>query len=113
VLCSEAEQAVAQAHARMSDSPSDTTQDSSTTAGHPEPDSLSDRDVAAGATGQAEQIPTDAREEARRAARRIVAFGWHSQGVDEDRPVQAVQNGKQVETSFAKGEWGIQWRRFP
>jgi hypothetical protein len=57
--------------------------------------------------------PNDAREEARRAARRIVAFGWVSQGVDEDRAVQAVQDGKEVETSFAKGEWGLRWRSTP
>lgn len=55
-------------------------------------------------------VPSDGREEARRAARRIVAFGWQSQGVEEDRPVQAVQVGKEVETSFAKGEWGLRWR---
>lgn len=51
----------------------------------------------------------DAREEARRAARRLVNFGWKSQGVEEDRGVEAVQDGKVVESSFAKGEWGIRW----
>jgi hypothetical protein len=53
----------------------------------------------------------DAREEARRAARRIVNFGFGAQGVQEDRAVEAVQDGKVVETSFAKGEWGIRWAR--
>ena len=53
----------------------------------------------------------DAREEARRAARRLVNFGFRSQGVEEDREVEAVQDGKVVETSFAKGEWGIRWVR--
>jgi hypothetical protein len=51
----------------------------------------------------------DAREEARRAARRLVNFGFRSQGIEEDRDVEAVQDGKVVETSFAKGEWGIRW----
>jgi hypothetical protein len=63
---------------------------------------------------KAVQIPEgkqDAREEARRAARRLVNFGFSSQGVDEDRPVEAVQDGHVVETSFAKGEWGIRWAR--
>ena len=53
----------------------------------------------------------DAREEARRAARRLVNFGFRSQGIEEDREVEAVQDGKVVETSFAKGEWGIRWVR--
>jgi hypothetical protein len=53
----------------------------------------------------------DAREEARRAARRLVNFGFRSQGVEEDREVEAVQDGKVVETSFAKGEWGVRWVR--
>jgi hypothetical protein len=52
---------------------------------------------------------TDAREEARRAARRLVAFGWPTP-LTETRPVEPVQNGKVVETSFAKGEWGIRWK---
>jgi hypothetical protein len=43
--------------------------------------------------------------------RRLVNFGFSSQGVDEDRPVEAVQDGHVVETSFAKGEWGIRWAR--
>lgn len=54
--------------------------------------------------------PAEQREEARRAARRLVAFGFVSQGVEEPRPVESVQNGKLVETSFAKGEWGIRWK---
>ncbi|WWC63955.1 uncharacterized protein I303_106561 [Kwoniella dejecticola CBS 10117] len=55
--------------------------------------------------------PSEQREEARRAARRLVAFGFSSQGIPtENRAVEAVQNGKVVETSFAKGEWGIRWK---
>ncbi|WVQ93160.1 hypothetical protein IAU59_000224 [Kwoniella sp. CBS 9459] len=54
--------------------------------------------------------PAEEREEARRAARRIVAFGFISQGVEEEREVEAVQDAKTVETSFAKGEWGIRWK---
>ena len=53
--------------------------------------------------------PPERREEARRAARRLVHFGWESQGVDEKRGVEAVQDGSVVEASFAKGEWGIRW----
>jgi hypothetical protein len=62
------------------------------------------------------QVPAtkqqDVREEARRAGRRLVNFGFESQGVDvgeEVRGVEAVQGGKVVEASFAKGEWGIRW----
>jgi hypothetical protein len=53
----------------------------------------------------------DGREEARRAARRLVNFGFRSQGIEEDRGVEAVQDGQVVETSFAKGEWGIRWSK--
>ncbi|WWD06830.1 hypothetical protein V865_004926 [Kwoniella europaea PYCC6329] len=55
--------------------------------------------------------PTEQREESRRAARRLVALGFPSQGIaEEGREVEAIQNGKSVETSFAKGEWGIRWK---
>ncbi|OCF35636.1 hypothetical protein I316_02691 [Kwoniella heveanensis BCC8398] len=57
--------------------------------------------------------PAEQREEARRAARRLIAFGFRSQGVmDEQREVEAVQEngGRIVETSFAKGEWGLRWK---
>ena len=49
------------------------------------------------------------RELVRRVARRGVAFGL---GTEEGpkRSVEAVQCGKVVESSFAKGEWGIRWR---
>ncbi|WWC91133.1 uncharacterized protein L201_006074 [Kwoniella dendrophila CBS 6074] len=51
------------------------------------------------------------REESRRAARRLVAFGFESQGIlNENRSLEPIQNGKIVETSFAKGEWGIRWK---
>lgn len=54
----------------------------------------------------------DAREEARRAARRLVNFGFESQGIQVEegsKAVEAIQGGKVVEASFAKGEWGIRW----
>jgi len=58
-----------------------------------------------------ERAQADHREEARRCARRLVAFGWAAQGVEgEMRGVEAVQGGRVVETSFAKGEWGIHFR---
>ena len=49
------------------------------------------------------------REMVRRAARRGVAFGFE---VEEGkrRSVEAVQLGRVVESSFAKGEWGVRWR---
>ena len=49
------------------------------------------------------------REMVRRAARRGVAFGF---GMEEGkrRRVEAVQRGRVVESSFAKGEWGVRWR---
>jgi hypothetical protein len=49
------------------------------------------------------------REEARRTARRLVNFGFAAQGVDEKRAVEGVQDGKVVEASYAKGEWGVRW----
>ena len=65
------------------------------------------------------------RELVRRCARRMVVFGIHSRvtalsgsGADEaqelvledGRTVEAVQNGRVVEASFAKGEWGLRWK---
>jgi hypothetical protein len=59
------------------------------------------------------------REQVRQAARRGVAFGFHvaregGDGVgakeEERKRVEAVQDGRVVETSFAKGEWGVRWR---
>lgn len=54
------------------------------------------------------------REMVRQAARRGVAFGFL---VADDggkgrmkRRVEAVQGGRVVESSFAKGEWGVRWR---
>lgn len=49
------------------------------------------------------------REMVRRAARRGVAFGFE---VEEGkrRGVEAVQWGRVVESSFAKGEWGVRRR---
>lgn len=48
------------------------------------------------------------REMVRRAARRGVAFGFE---IEEGRRrrVEAVQGGRRVESSFAKGEWGVRW----
>lgn len=70
------------------------------------------------------------REQVRQAARRGVAFGFPIttddgsgvEGKDTDkgrgggeggegrRKVDAVQGGRVVEASFAKGEWGVRWR---
>lgn len=68
------------------------------------------------------------REKVRQAARRGVAFGFRvgcddREGVEagpggeeyegggrRKRRVEAVQNGRVVEASFAKGEWGIRWK---
>lgn len=56
------------------------------------------------------------REQVRQAARRGVAFGFcvAREGGDgrggERRRVEAVQRGRVVEASFAKGEWGVRWK---
>lgn len=65
--------------------------------------------VPSGADVTAGAVKAEAREEARRAARRLVAFGWPPP-IEESRAVEPVQDGKVVETSFAKGEWGLRWR---
>lgn len=49
------------------------------------------------------------REMVRRAARRGVAFGFEMEE-GKRRSVEAVQRGRVVESSFAKGEWGVRWR---
>ena len=49
------------------------------------------------------------RELVRRAARRGVAFGFETKE-GKRRSVEAVQRGRVVESSFAKGEWGVRWR---
>lgn len=48
------------------------------------------------------------REMVRQAARRGVAFGFKSEG--KIRRTEAVQSGRVVESSFAKGDWGVRWR---
>ena len=58
------------------------------------------------------------RELVRQAARRGVVFGFvvgdgdgEGEGIEKvRRKVEAVQNGRVVESSFAKGEWGVRWR---
>ena len=51
------------------------------------------------------------REMVRRAARRGVAFGFLEEtGEGKRRKVEAVQGGRVVESSFAKGEWGVRWK---
>lgn len=57
------------------------------------------------------------REQVRQAARRGVAFGFSvaregGDGVarEERKRVEGVQEGRVVETSFAKGSWGVRWR---
>ena len=60
------------------------------------------------------------REMVRQAARRGVAFGFDvddevvategkRERVEMRRRVECVQGGKVVESSFAKGEWGVRW----
>ncbi|KAH7060429.1 hypothetical protein B0J12DRAFT_708283 [Macrophomina phaseolina] len=55
------------------------------------------------------------REMVRCAARRGVAFGFVVKQADDDqtearRKCEAVMQGKVVEASFAKGDWGVRWR---
>ena len=51
------------------------------------------------------------REMVRRAARRGVAFGFLEEREEgKRRKVEAVQGGRVVESSFAKGEWGVRWK---
>lgn len=48
------------------------------------------------------------KEMVKRAARRGVAFGFGDDG--GKRKCEAVMKGVVVESSYAKGEWGIRWR---
>ena len=65
------------------------------------------------------------REMVRQAARRGVAFGFEIEGKEGEegkgmgekgevvrsrRKVECVKGGRVVESSFAKGEWGVRWR---
>lgn len=51
------------------------------------------------------------KEMVKSAARRGVVFGFVVQeGTDTRRKCEAVMNGKVVEPSFAKGNWGVRWR---
>ncbi|MCJ1378941.1 hypothetical protein MMC17_002040 [Xylographa soralifera] len=74
---------------------------------------------------RAGQQRAEERELVRQAARRGVAFGFIvRRGTDdaqsrtgqkppageERRKCEAVQNGRVVEASFAKGEWGVRWQ---
>ena len=69
------------------------------------------------------KMPTDARlrgmqrarnrEMVRQAGRRGTTLGFLSRSeAREEGPkrVEVVQNGKLVEASFAKGEWGVRWK---
>lgn len=71
------------------------------------------------------QQRAEEREMVRQAARRGVAFGFSVRGEYVERrcdsvlddmaggelkKCEAVQNGKVVEASFAKGEWGVRWQ---
>ncbi|KAK4691764.1 hypothetical protein P7C71_g5306, partial [Lecanoromycetidae sp. Uapishka_2] len=68
------------------------------------------------------------REQVRQAARRGVAFGFEVHADDEKeggggrrrrggesmekrKHLEAVQYGRVVEASFAKGDWGVRWRQ--
>jgi hypothetical protein len=46
----------------------------------------------------------------RKAARRGCAFGFTVEGEEEKKKCEAVMKGVVVESSFAKGEWGVRWR---
>ena len=63
------------------------------------------------------------REKVRQAARRGTVFGFRvfgahgmdtslrqSSEIDQLRKVEAVQGGRVVEASFAKGPWGVRWK---
>lgn len=53
------------------------------------------------------------KEMVKSAARRGVVFGFligQDQGTDTRRKCEAVMQGKVVEPSFAKGNWGVRWR---
>jgi len=59
------------------------------------------------------QRRAEEKEMVRCAARRGVAFGFLVSGEDgkeEKRTCEAVMLGKVVESSYAKGDWGIRWR---
>ena len=51
------------------------------------------------------------REMVKRVARRGVAFGFEMEERGGRRSVDAVQGGRVVESSFAKGEWGVRWTK--
>jgi hypothetical protein len=50
------------------------------------------------------------KEMVKRAARRGVAFGFGNGDGDGKRKCEAVMKGAVVESSFAKGDWGVRWR---
>ena len=60
---------------------------------------------------EAGQKRAERRELIRRAARRAVVFGLQADDQKADgRRCEAVQNGRVVEPSFAKGDFAIRWR---
>lgn len=87
----------------------------------PSPNSLSAKDaIPLSPQAQGLKVARE-REKVRQAARRGVVFGFcvgpgGEEGVEGDgyvegrRRVEAVQNGRVVEASFAKGDWGVRWR---
>jgi hypothetical protein len=56
------------------------------------------------------QRKAEEREKVRQAARRGCAFGFTVPDEAEKRKCEAVMKGVVVESSFAKGEWGVRWR---
>lgn len=56
------------------------------------------------------QRRAEGRELVRCVARRGVAFGFLTGVGEERRLCEAVMQGNVVESSFAKGEWGVRWR---
>lgn len=56
------------------------------------------------------QKRAEERERVRQAARRGCAFGFAVEGEEAKKKCEAVMKGVVVESSFAKGEWGVRWR---
>lgn len=71
---------------------------------------LGDRQVSAHAVDSRQLGMRRARERemVRQAARRLVAFGVEQS--ERLRKVECIQKGRVVESSFAKGDWGIRWK---
>lgn len=56
------------------------------------------------------QRRAERREMVRRAARRGVVFGFRTESIPDGRKCEALQKGRVVEPSFAKGDFAVRWR---